>query len=458
MRCGQCPPFAFAIRRVTSGLVTVGQHSCTAIPTVQEHQNRRLPAGVELRWYVHHRVWCLAMNDVRRGAQSDLHNTAVRRGLRLRRGTADQQTTEESPAASHGADLGRGHFCRAPANHNTNDASRAVAALPSRGMAEAYSHPPEIRTSARLLLEQSEVSPIVRLVAGAESLDRPIAHPRIQKNGLSLAGHLHGVVPTRIQVFGETEISYLETLEPATQAERCETLFGLDLSLVVVTRDANTPPALLAAARESQTPVVVASPRSSKTIAALHGALDRLLAPTETRHGVLIDVHSIGTLLLGPSGIGKSECALFLVERGHRLVADDQVVLTRTPTGEVIGRAPPLLRHHLELRGIGIINVRDLFGATAVRDDKQVQLVVELCPQDPEEGFERLGLDDLSHPILGIQMTMLKIPVQPGRNMAVTLEVAARNQLLKRAGRHPAREFVDALSSRLGVSSPQNDS
>ena len=191
--------------------------------------------------------------------------------------------------------------------------------------------------------------------------------------------------------------------------------------------------------------------RSSRTIALVHQALDRLLAPSETRHGVLIDVHGMGTLLLGPSGIGKSECALFLVERGHRLVADDQVALTRTPSGTDVGKPPPLLRHHLELRGIGIVNVRELFGATAVRDEKNVDLVVELCPWDPEQPFDRLGLDDLHFDLLGVRLPMLRIPVQPGRNMAVILEVAARNQLLKRAGKHSARDFVAHLSERLGL-------
>jgi len=320
------------------------------------------------------------------------------------------------------------------------------------------SHPPEAATTTRDLLEQQELEHIARLVSGARSLDRVIDHPRIQKSGLVFAGHTHGIVPTRVQILGETEISYLDTHDADTRRERCRGFFALGLSLAIVTRDVDPPLELLEEARASHTPMLVTEPRSSRTIAVVHALLDRLLAPSETRHGVLIDVHGIGTLLLGPSGIGKSECALFLVERGHRLVADDQVVLTRTPSAAIVGRPPPLLRHHLELRGIGIINVRDLFGATAVRDSKQVQLVVELCPQDPEAEFDRLGLDDLAFSLIGVSLPMLRIPVQPGRNMAVILEVAARNQLLKRAGRHPAKEFVEALSSRLGVLHPQNDS
>ncbi|MEM9071282.1 MAG: HPr(Ser) kinase/phosphatase [Myxococcota bacterium] len=316
-------------------------------------------------------------------------------------------------------------------------------------MQDLPSAPPGALATVRALLGEPELARVTRLVAGAASLDRVVTHPRIQKNGLCLAGHTHGVVASRVQILGETEMSFLATLDPELRRERCEKLFALELALLIVTRDVDPPSELVDAARATQTPLVVASPRSSRTIALVHEALDRLLAPSHTRHGVLIDIHGLGALLLGPSGIGKSECALFLVERGHRLVADDQVVLTRTPTGVVLGKAPPLLRHHLELRGIGIINVRDLFGATAVRDEKAVHLVIELCPWDSEQAFDRLGLDDLSYELLGLELPMLRIPVQPGRNMAVILEVAARNQLLKRGGTHAAREFVAKLSGKL---------
>jgi HPr kinase/phosphorylase len=244
---------------------------------------------------------------------------------------------------------------------------------------------------------------------------------------------------------GETEITYLEGLSPDEQVRRASGLFEIGLSVVIVTRGVEPPAALLQAAQETATPLVVAELRSSRTIQAIHAALDALLAPSETRHGVLMDVHGIGTLLLGPSGIGKSECALFLVERGHRLVADDQVILSLLPSEQIVGRAPPLLRNHLELHGIGIINVRDLFGANAVRAEKTVELVVELCPWNSEEPFDRLGLDDPALEILGLSISMLRIPVRPGRNMAVILEVAARNHILKTAGQHGAQKFIQSL-------------
>ena len=295
------------------------------------------------------------------------------------------------------------------------------------------------------LLAEPPLQAILRLVAGGEGRDRPVDHPRVQKPGLALAGHTHGVVPTRVQILGETELTFLEELSPEEQRQGVSALFGLGLSLVVITRGVDPPAVLLEAAQETSTPLAVAEPRSSRAIQTIHRVLDTILAPSETRHGVLMDVHGVGTLLLGPSGIGKSECALFLVERGHRFIADDQVVLSLLASEQILGRAPPLLRNHLEVRGIGIINVRDLFGATAVRSEKTLQLVVELCPWSDDEPFDRLGLDDSMLDILGVPVPMLRIPVRPGRNMAVILEVAARNHILKAAGHHGAQKFIDTL-------------
>ncbi|MAQ16681.1 MAG: HPr(Ser) kinase/phosphatase [Sandaracinus sp.] len=325
-------------------------------------------------------------------------------------------------------------------------------------MEPPQSHPPGFATTVRALLDDPAIAQMTRLVAGSEALDRVLDHPRIQKSGLVLVGHLVGLVPTRVQVLGETELAFLESLPAGERARRCADFLAQELSLVVVSRGVDPPEALVAAARAHGTPLVVAEPRSSRTIQVIHAVLDRLLAPTITQHGVLIDIHGIGTLLLGPSGIGKSECALFLLDRGHRLVADDQVMIRRTPEGTLVGRPPPLLRHHLELRGVGILNVRDLFGATAVRDQKFVQLIIELQPVESGEPIDRLGLDDLTRSILEVPLPFLRVPVQPGRNMAVILEVAARNQLLKRAGHHAARSFVDRLERSLGRTPAPNAS
>lgn len=299
--------------------------------------------------------------------------------------------------------------------------------------------------SVHALVTQPEVAAVVRIAAGERGIDRLITQARIQKSGLVLAGHTHGIVPTRVQVLGETELSYLEALDVATQRARAHDLFALGLSCVVVTRGVEPPEPLVTAARTTDTPLLVSTQRSSSTIAALHEALDRLLAPRTRVHGVLVEVHGLGILLEGPSGIGKSECALFLVERGHRFVADDAVDLVRLTSSEVIGRSPPVLRHHLEIRGLGVLNIRDLFGATAVREHCPVDVVVELARFDTADDDDRLGLDDRTKEILGLAVPFLRIPVREGRDMGVLLEVAARNQLLKKSGLHGARAFLSRL-------------
>jgi HPr kinase/phosphorylase len=309
-------------------------------------------------------------------------------------------------------------------------------------------------TSARALLEHANLKKLLRLVAGESGLDRPIDHPRIQKSGLVLAGHKHGIAPSRVQILGETEISFLESLPAELRRERVDGLFAMRLSCVIVTRGVEVLPELLEGARRTETPLLVAQLRSSAAITSLHAALDRLLAPREQRHGVMVEIHGIGTLLLGESAIGKSECALFLVERGHRFVADDQVWLTRLPNNQVTAAPAPLLKHHLEIRGLGILNVRDLFGATSVWDEAVVDLVAELCPWREDDHYDRLGLDSLTETILGVEIPKLRIPVRPGRDMAVILEVAARNELLKAAGHHAARDFARRLSKQLGLDDP----
>lgn len=309
-------------------------------------------------------------------------------------------------------------------------------------------HGPTLTTGA--LISDPELAPLLRVVAGARGLERHISHPRIQKSGLALAGHRVGVVGSRVQILGETEISYLETLSPELRAERVREFFEQGLVCVVVTRGVEPLAELVDIANALDVPLVVSLPRSSTTIAALHAALDRLLAPRQSMHGVMIEVHGLGMLLIGPSGIGKSESALVMIERGHRLVADDRVELERM--GERIwGAAPPLLRHHLEIRGLGILNVRDLFGATAVQDGSRLDLVVELCrlEAEGEPVVDRLGLDDTTKNVLGLDVPMLRVPVYPGRDLGVLLEVAARNHLLKRAGRHSARAFAEQLAKGL---------
>ena len=317
--------------------------------------------------------------------------------------------------------------------------------------AEQGSDEPPRHTSTRELLSLPQVAADMSLVAGEAGIERRISHPRVQKAGLVLAGHRQGTAPTRVQLLGETEMTYLESFAEAERSKKLGVLLAMGPSLLVVTRGATPFPELIVAADATGTPLAVSQPRSTGTIATLHQALDELLAPRTSVHGVLVQVHGVGLLLIGPSGIGKSETALALVERGHRLVADDNVLLTRSSSQQIHGAPPPRLRYHIELRGIGIVNVRDLFGATAVLDSVPVELVVELCPWDDADHFDRLGLDELRHSVLGVELALVRIPVRTGRNMAVILEVAARNQLLKRAGRHAARDFVRSLHRDAGI-------
>ncbi len=285
----------------------------------------------------------------------------------------------------------------------------------------------------------------VKIVAGHEGLDRVVSHPRIQKSGLALVGHLHGVVPTRIQVLGETELSYVEAISPDAQAEAARNFFSVSLACVVVTRGAPPPAAFVREAERTKTPLVSCQERSSIAITAIHTMLDELLAPRTRIHGVLIDIFEVGVLLLGKSGIGKSECALELVMRGHRLVADDVIEADYRPPGMVFGEAAEPLRHHMEVRGLGILNIKDLYGVTSVRERKRIDLVVRLELWQPNASYDRIGLEDRRFEVLGVPIREVRLPIQPGRNMSSIIEIAARNELLRRAGHHPAKDLVDRI-------------
>ncbi|HYJ10558.1 MAG TPA: HPr(Ser) kinase/phosphatase, partial [Polyangiaceae bacterium] len=266
-----------------------------------------------------------------------------------------------------------------------------------------YEPPPQaLRSiSVRELLDDPHLGLNVRLVAGAAGLGREISHPRIQKSGLALVGHLHGVVPSRLQVLGETELSYAESLSEQQQERAAEGFFSLPLACVMVTRGVDPPRPFCLEAERTGTPLVVCTERSSQVIASLHTLLDERLAPRTRVHGVLVDVFEVGVLLLGKSGIGKSECALELVMRGHRLVADDVIECDYRPPGMVFGQPAALLRHHIEVRGLGILNIQSLFGVTSVRERKRIDVVVRLVEWSDKEEYDRLGLDQKFYNLLG---------------------------------------------------------
>jgi HPr kinase/phosphorylase len=269
-------------------------------------------------------------------------------------------------------------------------------------------------------------------------------------------GHYHGVVPTRIQILGETEVSYLTTLPRPDRIKALEGFFRLGFSLVVVTAEERGPmQEMIAFANQEGVPLAVSPTRSSTTIAALHVTLDERLAPRTVVHGVLVDVFGQGLLLLGKSGIGKSECALELVMRGHRLVADDAVHCDWQPPGLIYGAPAELLAHHIEVRGLGVLNIRNLFGIAATRDRNRIDLVIRLLEWSDDTEYDRMGIEDRFHEILGVPVREIRLPVRPGRSMANILEVAARNELMRQSGVHSARDFFGRLDRTLAKLPPE---
>ena len=294
-------------------------------------------------------------------------------------------------------------------------------------------------------------------LAGADvAADREITHPRVQKTGLALVGHAYGVVPTRVQILGETELSYLATLDVPKRREAVRGFYGLGLSCVVVTGNNQPHPVLVEEAERLAVPLYLSEARSSRTINALHAFLDERLAPRTSLHGVLVDVYTVGLLILGKSGIGKSECALELIMRGHRLVADDVVHLDWRPPGLVFGVPDARLSHHLEIRGLGILDVKEIFGITSTRERKRIDLVVRLVEWRDDEEYDRLGIDDEFHRLLEVPIREVTVPVRPARDLGAFLEIAARNELLRRRGVHSARNFLERLRTSRKPAAPES--
>jgi HPr kinase/phosphorylase len=302
--------------------------------------------------------------------------------------------------------------------------------------------------TVRSLLDESSGLKLV-LLAGESGLGRRITIHRIQKPGLALAGYVRQVHPERVQVLGATEISYLGTLSEEDARRSAESFIALNPACVVVTKGLEVPRLLLDVADRVGVPVLRTPLVSSTAIDTIQKHLELQLAPTASIHAVLMDVLGVGVLLLGKSGIGKSEAALDLIMRGHRLVADDLVEVRRTSGDVLVGWASELIKHHMEVRGLGIINIKDMFGVAAVRDEKKIELVLELLRWDQTESHDRLGLDEMVYPILDVQVPLLRIPVSPGRNVSSLIEVAARNRLLQVRGHHSAREFQERLDRAL---------
>jgi HPr kinase/phosphorylase len=289
----------------------------------------------------------------------------------------------------------------------------------------------------------------LELLAGGAGLQRRILIPHTQKTGLALSGYDSYLRSGRVLVFGESEVRYIDGLPPPDRTGVLRRVLSRDLPCILIT-DGHTPaPEILEEADRAQVPLLVTRAATPEAMARLSAVLDTYLAARGVVHGVLMDILGLGVLIVGESGIGKSECALDLVVRGHRLVADDAVDLRCRAQSFIIGTCPELTRHHIEIRGLGLINVQDLFGVASTRTSKRVELVVQLERWEAGRSYDRLGVDDSFYEVLGIRIPMIRMPVAPGRNVAIVVEVAARNQLLRSRGHHAARRLVERLDERL---------
>ena len=270
--------------------------------------------------------------------------------------------------------------------------------------------------------------------------------PDLSRPGLQLAGYFDHFEPMRLQVMGNVEISYLAKLSAAERAITFDRLFSYKFPALIISRDKAPYPECLAMAKKHNVTLLRTREDTSTIVSTIISYLNSAMAPRITRHGVLMELYGQGMLLIGESGIGKSEAAVELVKRGHRLVADDAVEIRRISGNTLIGTAPELIRNYIELRGIGIVNVAKLFGMGAVREDKKIDLVVNIVPWNTQEVYDRLGLEDQHMDILGVKVPMYTIPITPGRNLAVILEVAAINNRQRKMGYNSAVEFTEQIN------------
>jgi len=287
------------------------------------------------------------------------------------------------------------------------------------------------------------------LLAGRDGLNRELVNSEIARPGLALAGFFERFANMRTQVIGETELAFLNSQDSDEREERLARFFSYGLPMVIITKGITPPDELMAAAEETQTALLSTKLSTSEFISRLSFYLDGVFAPTTTMHGTLVDVYGVGLLYTGPSGIGKSECSLDLVERGHRLVADDIVRLPRKAPKVIIGTASEMQGFHMEVRGIGIIDIERLFGIQSVRMQKRVEVEVRLELWDSTAEYDRLGLETRYTTILGVEIPVVTIPVSPGKNITVISEVVAMTHMLKTYGENPAELFSRRLNQEL---------
>jgi HPr kinase/phosphorylase len=306
---------------------------------------------------------------------------------------------------------------------------------------------PEI-TVQRLFEDRCETLQLEILTSDI-GLERRVLDSDLSSPGLALAGYTERFTSERIQVFGETEIAYLEGLAPEARRDRINGIFRFGVPAVFVTKALSVPDEVLEVAAECSIPILRSSLSTREFYRRIKPYLDAILAPRTNLHGSLADVYGVGLLFVGESGVGKSECVLDLVERGHRLVADDHVIVSRRGPDILLGQGHQLQAHHMEIRGLGIIDIRTLFGIHATRQQKRIEVIVRLERWDEDTAYTRTGLDSTEVDVLGIQVPQVTIPLNPGKNITVISEVVAMDHLLKYAGIDSAGAFNERLKEAM---------
>lgn len=289
----------------------------------------------------------------------------------------------------------------------------------------------------------------LELICGEEHLSKTIEVSDLYRPGLELSGFVEYHPVERLQLLGKTEMMFLRNLSHEERKERLEKLCQPKIPCICITRDMPVPEELTVAAKANDIPILRTKMKTTSFASKLTNFLEARLAPSTTIHGVLVDVYGMGVIIMGDSGIGKSETALELVKRGHRLVADDAVEITLIEGNKLVGSSPELIRYLLEIRGLGIINVMSLFGAGAVRNRKQISLVIRLENWQEDRQYDRIGLDEEKITILDQELPQITIPVRPGRNLGIIIEVAAMNLRMKQLGYNAAEQFVKRLADTI---------
>ncbi|HOP06594.1 MAG TPA: HPr(Ser) kinase/phosphatase [candidate division Zixibacteria bacterium] len=312
-------------------------------------------------------------------------------------------------------------------------------------------------TVEKLFNSRGQDFELTLLNSGEAGMKKVIRNPEIHRPGLALTGFFERFASERTQILGETELAYLNQLSEERMVEISEELFQYDIPLVIISKGIIPPETFIKVADEHHTGVFSSRLTTADLTSRLSVYLDTLFAPSITIHGTLVDVYGVGLLYTGKSGVGKSEVALDLVERGHRLVADDVCKITRTAPDVIIGTGSELLGHHMEIRGVGIIDIEALFGIRSIRLQKRVEVEVNLTLWEESDDYDRLGVEDRRTTVLGVSIPIVRVPISPGKNITVISEVIAMNHMLKVYGENSAVEFTKKLSEKISRQSTTRD-